>query len=246
MCIESKSIEFYGDYLCGLIPSYLKYDVETKKFVSLVSDLPSEESPNTSIHFSSAEETSGDDSFYDSTLEESISKLEENIKLEFKLFSSIKLRRIVLKIQPRYLIPDTNCFVEHLGDFKKILDTTNFQVVIPLVVVNELSGLAREQFASRHPHLRAITAKGSVLDTISFRSEEMEKNKGTNDDLILACCKTYIKDRPDLSKSKNRDEPIILFREVVLLTDDRNLRIKALAHNVPVRDVLSFLQWTNF
>lgn len=32
-------------------------------------------------------------------------------------------------------------------------------------------------------------------------------------------------------------------REVVLLTDDRNLRVKALASELPTRDLPSFVQW---
>lgn len=40
------------------------------------------------------------------------------------------------------------------------------------------------------------------------------------------------------------DEPRKLFREVVLLTDDRNLRVKALARDVPVREIPDFMQWT--
>lgn len=32
-------------------------------------------------------------------------------------------------------------------------------------------------------------------------------------------------------------------REVVLLTDDRNLRVKALAAELPTRDLPSFVQW---
>lgn len=39
------------------------------------------------------------------------------------------------------------------------------------------------------------------------------------------------------------EEPIRLLREVVLLTDDRNLRVKALTRNVPVRDIPAFLTW---
>lgn len=34
-----------------------------------------------------------------------------------------------------------------------------------------------------------------------------------------------------------------LYREVVLLTEDRNLRVKAHAHDVPVRDLLDFARW---
>lgn len=37
--------------------------------------------------------------------------------------------------------------------------------------------------------------------------------------------------------------PVRLRREVVLLTDDRNLRVKALTRNVPVRDIPAFLSW---
>lgn len=34
-----------------------------------------------------------------------------------------------------------------------------------------------------------------------------------------------------------------LYREVVLLTEDRNLRVKAHACDVPVRDLLDFARW---
>lgn len=35
-----------------------------------------------------------------------------------------------------------------------------------------------------------------------------------------------------------------IVREVVLLTDDRNLRVKALLQNVPVRDIPDFIKWS--
>ena len=37
--------------------------------------------------------------------------------------------------------------------------------------------------------------------------------------------------------------PRRLVREVVLLTEDRNLRVKALARDVPVRELPDFLRW---
>lgn len=52
----------------------------------------------------------------------------------------------------------------------------------------------------------------------------------------------YLKDRISYSASKP-DGTVRLQREVVLLTDDRNLRVKALTRNVPVRDIPSFLSW---
>lgn len=38
-------------------------------------------------------------------------------------------------------------------------------------------------------------------------------------------------------------QPRRVKRDVVLLTDDRNLRVKALARDVPVREVPDFIQW---
>lgn len=36
----------------------------------------------------------------------------------------------------------------------------------------------------------------------------------------------------------------LIVREVVLLTTDRNLRVKALAQNVPVRELPDFIKWS--
>jgi protein SMG6 len=38
-------------------------------------------------------------------------------------------------------------------------------------------------------------------------------------------------------------QPRRVKRDVVLLTEDRNLRVKALARDVPVREVSDFIQW---
>ncbi|MXQ88307.1 hypothetical protein E5288_WYG021321 [Bos mutus] len=59
--------------------------------------------------------------------------------------------------------------------------------------------------------------------------------------LELSCCLHYCKDKAKDFMPTNKEEPTRLLREVVLLTDDRNLRVKALTRNVPVRDILAFL-----
>ena len=41
------------------------------------------------------------------------------------------------------------------------------------------------------------------------------------------------------------DTPVRLYREVVLLTEDRNLRLKAHTHNVPVKDIPAFMKWSS-
>ncbi|MGH0175633.1 UNVERIFIED_CONTAM: hypothetical protein FKN15_001636 [Acipenser sinensis] len=98
-------------------------------------------------------------------------------------------------------------------------------------------------FENREPCLRALTSRGNELESISFRSEDPTGQQGNNDDLILSCCLHYCKDKAKDFMPTQKDEPIRLRREVVLLTDDRNLRVKALTRNVPVRDIPAFLKW---
>ncbi|KAG7265724.1 hypothetical protein CRUP_024660 [Coryphaenoides rupestris] len=58
-----------------------------------------------------------------------------------------------------------------------------------------------------------------------------------------SCCLHYCKDKAKDFMSETRGGPVRLHREVVLLTDDRNLRVKALTRHVPVRDIPAFLSW---
>ncbi|CAF1040663.1 unnamed protein product [Rotaria sordida] len=64
----------------------------------------------------------------------------------------------------------------------------------------------------------------------------------SNDDTILGCCLKYCHDNPREFFPANKDGAIRLHREVVLITDDRNLRLKAQARNVPVKDLMKFLE----
>lgn len=98
-------------------------------------------------------------------------------------------------------------------------------------------------FEARQPGLRALTSRGNQLESIAFRSEDTSRQQGNNDDVILSCCLHYCKDKAKDFMPETRGGPVRLHREVVLLTDDRNLRVKALTRNVPVRDIPAFLSW---
>uniref|UniRef100_H2RL18 Telomerase-binding protein EST1A n=1 Tax=Takifugu rubripes TaxID=31033 RepID=H2RL18_TAKRU len=98
-------------------------------------------------------------------------------------------------------------------------------------------------FEAREPCLRALTSRGSQLESIAFRSEDTSRQQGNNDDVILSCCLHYCKDKAKDFMPSERSGTVRLQREVVLLTDDRNLRVKALTRNVPVRDIPAFLSW---
>ncbi|XP_030009752.1 telomerase-binding protein EST1A [Sphaeramia orbicularis] len=98
-------------------------------------------------------------------------------------------------------------------------------------------------FEAREPCLRALTSRGNQLESIAFRSEDTSGQQGNNDDVILSCCLHYCKDKAKDFMPDQRNGTVRLRREVVLLTDDRNLRVKALTRNVPVRDIPAFLSW---
>ncbi|NWR09263.1 EST1A protein, partial [Paradoxornis webbianus] len=191
-------------------------------------------------------------------------------KIQAVLKDQSQMRQMELEIRPVFLVPDTNGFIDHLGSLVTLLDCRKFILVVPLIVINELDGLAKgpemehraagyarqvqerarksiefleERFESRDNCLRALTSRGNELESISFRSEDTTGQQGNNDDLILSCCLHYCNDKAKDFMPSNKDDPIRLLREVVLLTDDRNLRVKALTRNVPVRDIPTFLKW---
>ena len=133
-------------------------------------------------------------------------KMQEQQKREKSHQNLIEMntqRRLELEIRPRFIVPDTNCFIDHLGLIDKILATAYYIVVVPLLVINELDKLSKsiahcnddsiehaeyvqynakqaikylnEKFDKRERNLKALTAQGSVLETIQFRSEEVRR-----------------------------------------------------------------------
>ncbi|KAF6097224.1 SMG6 nonsense mediated mRNA decay factor [Phyllostomus discolor] len=191
-------------------------------------------------------------------------------KIQAVLEDQSQMRQMELEIRPLFLVPDTNGFIDHLASLARLLESRKYILVVPLIVINELDGLAKGQetdhraggyarvvqekarksieflerrFESRDSCLRALTSRGNELESIAFRSEDITGQLGNNDDLILSCCLHYCKDKAKDFMPTSREEPIRLLREVVLLTDDRNLRVKALTRNVPVRDIPAFLAW---
>jgi protein SMG6 len=313
-CLRVTVIQFFGDYLCGIVEPYLKFDVERKRFVSLIPTLMptnSEELINKAINddnseteiddysteFSSVETTtnSSNDNNVKSpeqleieqlwSRQEALKKAKERQeiikqKVEAVLSEENKRKPSRIIIQPRYIIPDTNCFIDHLNKIKALIKSGYYDLIVPLVVINELNGLKSRGIKTTKPltfsddhsghvgkaametidylvsafneknlRLKAITSKGSLLDNINFISETFESQGNSNDDFILNACLHFIKDKPfDKSLKEgvtNSVESNSIFREAILLTDDRNLRVKALVHNVPVKSLPVFIKWAN-
>ncbi|KAL6266286.1 hypothetical protein P5V15_003144 [Pogonomyrmex californicus] len=97
---------------------------------------------------------------------------------------------------------------------------------------------------SRNPAIRCLTTRGTVLTSSTFTVEEDVDKDGLtrNDDRILTTCLSLCRSNKDQANAEE-GQPRRLRREVVLLTEDRNLRVKALARDVPVREVPDFMLW---
>ncbi|RDD46547.1 Telomerase-binding protein EST1A [Trichoplax sp. H2] len=181
----------------------------------------------------------------------------------------LNLEDIELEVIPKYLVIDTNTLIDRVDLIGNYITQKKFHIVVPLVVINELSGLLKgedsssdtshsskasemaknamtfieEHFSIFKSHLTVLTTKGNALRSLNFRSEDTSSNTvHNNDDLILQCCFRYCNDREDLIVRGSRK---ILRRNVVLITNDRNLRVKAHIRNVPTRDINEFSSWVN-
>ncbi|XP_046992252.1 telomerase-binding protein EST1A [Schistocerca americana] len=176
---------------------------------------------------------------------------------------------VEIEVKPHYLVPDTNCFIDYLPLLQKIAQTMSnlkhlYMLMIPLVVLQELEGLARggprgdlpaehvarvaeaartalSYIRSRPGGVRCVTSQGNVLVSAAFTDEQDSVQDKRNDDRILATTLSLCRnsDKEECKPGETRR----LYREVVLLTEDRNLRVKALGLDVPVREVPDFVRW---
>ncbi|XP_049299967.1 telomerase-binding protein EST1A isoform X2 [Anopheles funestus] len=105
--------------------------------------------------------------------------------------------------------------------------------------VAESSKKALHFIKSRNPPLKCVTTKGSILKTSTFTVEDDVGDLKSNDDRILETalnlCRHNVKDK----QIGNR----YLTLDVVLLTTDRNLRVKAISNDLPVRELPDFIKW---
>ncbi|CAH1244302.1 SMG6 [Branchiostoma lanceolatum] len=295
--LRKKSLQLFGQYLCGLerpilvwehgkhvstVPS--NHDAEdTAEKLNLEAGNPIEEdiiieayTEEEEMDVESCDMTRGSFKELKAKRDLLAKLLEEKEKrkshIEAVLDDHTSAVEMEVEVVPAFLIPDTNSFIDNLHGLKRLILCQMFTVVVPLVVINELDGLARgskpgldktsghaqklqqgamlavqfleDQFSHHDSHLRALTSKGTSLDTIAFRNEDMPGHQGNNDDVILSCCLHFCHDVAKDYMPTKRGEPIRLKRDVVLLTDDRNLHLKAHTHNVPVKEIQEFIHWS--
>jgi hypothetical protein len=87
---------------------------------------------------------------------------------------------------------------------------------------------------------KCVTSRGTLLPTLSVMTEEDSISDGkTNDDLILDVCLNLSSQSAD----ERRGDLRLVRRDAVLLTDDRNLKLKAHMTDVPVNAIPDFIRW---
>ncbi|VDL81026.1 unnamed protein product [Schistocephalus solidus] len=353
--IRIEKIVLFGDFLCGIEPPLLSYNIEQRHYESVVeresgegtarkqgravssaaaataesprSSANSDDTPTTLVDakpdvVTTTDNTDDSDIFGSETgTSDDIdalrrkraalqSQFAEMQRLEAWRQQAVRQasaggpRGVEIEVRPVYILPDTNCYIDWLEGVSSLAQTSsNYTVLVPIVVLNELDSLATQdryqfnpasiesafaqyltsspstnsetsrasliqeraraaiayletQFDRRNPRLRALTAKGSMLETIAYRHEA---NRGrqpgqNNDDVILTCCRQFCKEALAQMSAEGhigpagsadaKNLPMRLVREVVLLTSDRNLRLKALSLNIPARPLRSFVEWT--
>ncbi|EPS38433.1 hypothetical protein H072_7821 [Dactylellina haptotyla CBS 200.50] len=144
------------------------------------------------------------------------------------------------------VVVDTNSLVKHLDTFKKMLDSNQWNIVLPYSVVTELRGLQRNdgkvsltselalnllsQALQEKRNLRIITAKGSTIASLSGQFYELiddyyEDGRKNLDDIIIETAKS----QGVISESRASSPGV---KPVVLITDDAVMRVKAVTRGV--------------
>ncbi|XP_066997614.2 telomerase-binding protein EST1A [Anabrus simplex] len=100
---------------------------------------------------------------------------------------------------------------------------------------------------SKHPRIRCFTTRGTMIPISSCVMNEDSDEFTCNDDRILATAVSLIAtsdgDNVDEGNVVESANPRRVLREVVLLTEDRCLRMKAMLKLVPTRDIPDFVKW---
>lgn len=309
--LRIKSIQNYVNQLCDR--KYLKYYSDNKTFKSLiglnsyvnVSNEIAEKVENVSSSFEEyiqirkelgfQEDDGESDSEFliDDYENEEEMKMLSNSKIIHSLVDNSEPKRRLL-IRPRYVIFDTNCFINNFAAIQKFIETSPFIVTIPLIVVHELEHIQTrgsrivEESASnvkpqvvrnrieighkakeilnyldmafqKYPNgIRAVTSKGSLIKSLDYKEKFSIQNVHNNDDLVLYSCTNLVKVLPKMDFSIEDNLKRLLsetgeivskndelnYHDVIMITDDNNLRLKSLCFEVPVKRLKQFLRWT--
>ncbi|KAF8467428.1 hypothetical protein BDZ91DRAFT_793776 [Kalaharituber pfeilii] len=157
--------------------------------------------------------------------------------------------REALRAHYTVLVVDTNFMLSSLDIFDLMIADNKWSVVIPNTVMTELMGLqssksvaesakqavaAIQQAILSKKDIRVVTAKGSNVTNSCFYKEKLEEYKEedmTIDDVIISITDQQGKHQAEMMRAIGSDPGNA--QAAVLVTDDRNMRVKATAQHVP-------------
>jgi predicted ribonuclease YlaK len=156
------------------------------------------------------------------------------------------------------LIFDTNVLLSSLSLFSKVVEGGQWSVVVPLPVVTELDGLSKNppplgtEAAAAVAYLEARirthalclkiqTSRGNYLTDLLIRAETLDlrsrEHPRTMDDMILNVASFQRDHFVDRSALLGQARPVDgAPTQVLLVTFDRNLRLKARARGIDAAD----------
>ncbi|KAG8857607.1 hypothetical protein FRB96_005625 [Tulasnella sp. 330] len=171
-----------------------------------------------------------------------------------------KATRPLLQVAAGYtiLIVDTNILLSSMPYVSELIQSNRWTVVVPLAVITELDGLSHNTpselgvaasealsylIAAIQTHsssLKVQTSRGNYLFNLSIRSEVSTLGAGERnmDDLILRSALWQSHHFMDRSDMLDGDAPYVTEKtsKAVLLTFDRNLRLKARSRKLDAAD----------
>ena len=104
--------------------------------------------------------------------------------------------------------------------------------------------LEQTLLAKRYRKLKIQTSKGNYVSDISFKEMfdfgEGENKRRNLDDLILGICFWHVSNQNNSTHQTRNDSDLNNIATVVLLTNDRNLRVKARARGIDVAGIRDF------
>ncbi|XP_075250230.1 uncharacterized protein LOC142342648 isoform X3 [Convolutriloba macropyga] len=218
------------------------------------------------------------------------SQHEQSLRIQESKENYLSASSELMRIEPLYIVIDTNAFIDHLNLVQRITDAKKYQVIVPLTVVGELDDLSKRKEQNPGVWKSGSAPKPTKLDLsrLALPANEHDKSKraenslkalqyievammdkrncfmvktskgvlahstkirnlfdGQNDDAIIATALCQIPSDHN-EPIRAPDGSIYVKREVVLLTDDRNLILKSIyVNSLPATSIQEFVKLYN-
>ena len=142
------------------------------------------------------------------------------------------------------LVLDTNCYIHDLEKTRELIESKEWNVVIPLAIVAELDGLrlsaecgqqakkAIEFIEAKIHSVHIMNQSGEFIKTLQYRAEKWSNSLLSGDDAILQACMQLSKDKDGIAS-------------VALVTNDVNFRIRAMSLNLTVVESVASVEARN-